>query len=116
MMRTLITSLVVAVQFISPDSRAAEPVEVVVGQKLDSGLGGLPPYTEWYRQPHLSHLVPRQVANVLGEKLDSGLGDLPLYAQWDRHPELKHLAAPASPQAAGSGADEQSAKVTAFRH
>jgi hypothetical protein len=59
------------------------------GQKLDSGLGQLPPYRLWDdpsgRQP-MRH-------RVAGESLDSGLGELPHYREWDdpsgRHP-LRH--------------------------
>ena len=50
----------------------------VPGQKLDSGLGALPPYRLWDdpsgRQP-MRH-------RVVGESLDDGLGELPPYSQW----------------------------------
>ncbi len=115
MMRTLFLSAVLAVQFMSTDLRAAGPVEAVIGQKLDSGLGGLPPYAEWYRHPHLSRLVPTQNTTVSGEKRDSGLGELPLFADWGRYPELKHLAASAGPLAGTTGTDEQRDRMTAYR-
>lgn len=48
------------------------------GQKLDSGLGDLPHYSNWSdrtgRFP-LGH-------HVVGESLDSGLGELPHYSKW----------------------------------
>ena len=116
MMRILIASFVVAVQFTSHDARAAGPAEVASGQKLDSGLGRLPPYAEWNSHPHLRHLVLPQVAHIPGEKLDSGLGDLPLYAHWDRHPELQRLATPAGLRTEARGAGEQDGRVAALRH
>lgn len=58
---------------------AAASAADVPGQKLDSGLGQLPPYRLWDdpsgRQP-IRH-------RVLGESLDDGLGDLPHYRDWD---------------------------------
>ena len=50
----------------------------IPGQKLDSGLGGLPHYAQWAdpsgRDPMDHH--------VRGESLDDGLGELPHYSQW----------------------------------
>ncbi|MBL8325369.1 MAG: hypothetical protein JNJ89_10480 [Rubrivivax sp.] len=50
----------------------------VPGEKLDSGLGELPHYSQWVdktgRQP-VAYRVP-------GESLDDGLGELPHYSKW----------------------------------
>lgn len=54
---------------------AAEPV---AGQKLDSGLGDLPHYSQWADK---TGKTPLRAATT-GEKLDSGLGDLPHYSKW----------------------------------
>jgi len=52
--------------------------QAVAGEKLDSGLGHLPPYAQWDdktgRQP-MRH-------RVAGESLDDGLGELPHYSKW----------------------------------
>lgn len=48
------------------------------GQKLDSGLGELPPYSQWLDKSGRSPMGHR----VLGESLDNGLGELPHYSQW----------------------------------
>jgi hypothetical protein len=71
----------------SPAPRTGVP-----GEKVDSGLGQLPPFIEWHRHPQLRKLAGRSVARAEGEKVDSGLGDLPPYSQWRDHPELKALA------------------------
>lgn len=115
MLRILVVSFAVLVPFVGTGSHAAEPVEVAIGQKLDSGLGDLPHYAEWHRHSHLSHLVPAQVANAAGEKLDSGLGRLPPYAQWHQHPELRHMAASATPRTAGTDTDDQRDRVAVIR-
>lgn len=49
----------------------------VLGEKLDSRLGSMPPYEQWVNHPTL-HVLTRTAAvrRVPGEKLDSGLGDL----------------------------------------
>ncbi|MFN7086256.1 MAG: hypothetical protein ACK4N4_06490 [Burkholderiales bacterium] len=57
------------------------------GQKLDSGLGKLPHYSQWAQHPQLAALA----GNVPGESLDSGLGKLPHYSQWAQHPRLASL-------------------------
>ena len=44
----------------------------VPGQKIDSGLGDLPHYSQWAKPAN----------KVSGEKVDSGLGDLPHYSKW----------------------------------
>lgn len=80
-------------------SQAGNPGHVI-GEKLDSGLGELPPYSEWARHPETRNLVavyaPRQ---VIGEKLDSELGELPHYHEWTPVPDtgiLANLQAPTS--------------------
>ena len=32
------------------------------GEKLDSGLGALPPYSEWSKHPELAHMVVPEMA------------------------------------------------------
>ena len=59
----------------------------VPGQKIDSGLGELPHYSQWADPTGKNPLrrsaeAPRAKVQVLGEKKDSGLGDLPHYSQW----------------------------------
>lgn len=59
----------------------------VAGQKLDSGLGELPHYSQWANPTGKNPLrrsadAARAKAQVAGEKKDSGLGDLPHYSQW----------------------------------
>lgn len=58
-----------------PTVQATQPVR---GEKIDSGLGQLPPYAQWDdktgRQP------VRQA--VAGESLDDGLGELPHFSKW----------------------------------
>ncbi len=51
------------------------------GQKLDSGLGKLPHYSQWAKHPKLAALAAA-ANHVPGEKLDSGLGQLPHYSKW----------------------------------
>ena len=57
------------------------------GQKIDSGLGDLPHYSQWAdptgKNPlHRVAAVPSAKVHLDGEKVDSGLGDLPPYSQW----------------------------------
>lgn len=50
----------------------------VIGEKLDSGLGELPPYASWddkYGRVPVQH-------RVAGESIDDGLGELPHYSHW----------------------------------
>lgn len=76
----------------------AKAADTVPGQKIDSDLGSLPPFTQWDRHPQLRRYVRLAQTRVAGEKLDSGVGSLPPYSQWHRHPELARLAAgPAAP-------------------
>lgn len=62
----------------------------VAGEKLDSGLGELPPYREWAKYPATSKLVAL-ASHVPGEKLDSGLGELPPYREWADNTGNQHL-------------------------
>jgi hypothetical protein len=55
----------------------AAPV-AVSGQKIDSGLGGLPHYSQWLDKSGRDPMGAR----VVGESLDNGLGELPHYSQW----------------------------------
>lgn len=50
----------------------------VAGQKLDSGLGELPHYSQWVDPTGRYPLGHR----VVGESLDDGLGQLPHYSRW----------------------------------
>ena len=50
----------------------------VAGQKLDSGLGDVPHYSQWTDRTGRDPLPYR----VVGESLDSGLGELPHYSKW----------------------------------
>jgi hypothetical protein len=50
----------------------------IAGQKIDSGLGGLPHYSQWVDKTGRSPMGTR----VIGESLDSGLGELPNYSKW----------------------------------
>ncbi|MBL8289267.1 MAG: hypothetical protein JNL85_14905 [Rubrivivax sp.] len=56
---------------------AALPAAALEGQKLDSGLGDLPHYSQWADKSGRG-----VVTRVPGESLDSGLGALPHYSQW----------------------------------
>lgn len=51
---------------------------LVPGQKLDSGLGALPHYSQWTDRTGRDPLGMR----VVGESLDDGLGELPHYSKW----------------------------------
>jgi hypothetical protein len=62
----------------------------VTGEKVDSGLGRLPNYSQWNSDPKLSRYV---LTSVPGEKIDNGLGAMPHYSQWKDDPELSRLAA-----------------------
>ena len=57
----------------------AAPLAAVSGQKIDSGLGGLPHYSQWLDK---SGRDPMGTTRVVGESLDNGLGELPHYSQW----------------------------------
>lgn len=50
----------------------------VIGEKIDSGLGELPPYASWDDKTGRQPMRYR----VAGESLDNGLGALPHYSQW----------------------------------
>ena len=78
--------VVAAIGFCAP-SVARDPADQarlhrVPGEKLDSGLGQLPHYSEW---PGVTKADATRVSGrlnpVAGEKLDSGLGDLRLPAR-----------------------------------
>jgi hypothetical protein len=64
----------------------------IEGEKLDSGLGELPHYSEWAHYPHLRGITA-MVNRVVGEKLDSGLGELPAYREWTHVRLPQHTAA-----------------------
>ena len=57
---------------------SAQSANAVAGEKLDSGLGSLPHYSQWAAPSS------RKVAavRVEGESLDNQLGELPHYRLW----------------------------------
>jgi hypothetical protein len=65
----IVTALALIVAFAAFAGPSAEPQRInpVAGEKLDSGLGELPPW----------NATQDRINPVAGEKLDSGLGDLP---------------------------------------
>ena len=67
---------------------AGEPVP---GEKLDTGLGNLPPYADWHRTPGLAGIATAEASQIPAAKQDNGLGALPPYSEWHRHPELSRL-------------------------
>jgi hypothetical protein len=68
--------------------------EPVAGEKLDTGLGNLPPYAEWHRTPGLAVIAAAGSLGTPAAKQDNGLGALPPYSEWHRHPELARLLLP----------------------
>lgn len=85
------------------ETPAAGARHYVPGEKLDSGLGGLPHYRDWAKHPETRKLVQRvslassDQRDVPGEKLDSGLGELPHYRDWAKHPQTRTLVQRADP-------------------
>lgn len=77
------------VQADSGNPAQSESANAVAGEKLDSGLGELPPYALW------TDKSGRNPTAVVGEKLDSGLGDLPAYHAWSD--KMKRNSADAAP-------------------
>lgn len=75
------------------------------GEKLDSGLGKLPHYSQWAKHPETAKLFAA-ASSVPGESLDSGLGELPHYSQWARHPQLLALASHVTGEKLDSGLGE----------
>jgi hypothetical protein len=69
------TTLVLALPMAQAQVAQAQPV---IGEKIDSGLGTLPPYASW--DDKTGHQPMRH--RVAGESLDDGLGTLPPYSQW----------------------------------
>ena len=62
-------------------SVAARAGNAVPGEKIDSGLGELPHYSQWARASGRSAPAPTALA-VPGESLDDGLAALPHYSRW----------------------------------
>ncbi len=75
--------------FLAPFAYGGE--NPVAGEKLDSGLGKLPHYREWTKQP-VSSILFVLASRVPGEKLDSGLGNLPPYREWADNLGFQHVA------------------------
>ena len=83
---------VAAALVVAASSLHADTGPQVVGEKVDSGLGQLPHYSQWadptgkavvpvsVQVPRRTKLIMR--TGLLGEKIDSGLGQLPHYSQW----------------------------------
>lgn len=78
MKNALALTLAAAALFLTAGPTLAAPDTAVAGQKLDSGLGELPNYSQW-TDPTGRHPMGER---VLGESLDSGLGELPHYSKW----------------------------------
>ena len=72
-------ALVQAALVLALPATAQMPSGAPAGQKLDSGLGELPHYSQWLDKSGRSPLGTR----VAGESLDSGLGALPHYRHWE---------------------------------
>jgi hypothetical protein len=51
-----IAGSVIAVSFLFAGAAASDQ-PTMSGEKLDSGLGALPPYGEWHKHPELAHMV-----------------------------------------------------------
>lgn len=87
---TLAALLAVMTGLASAPALAADAVSAtaqVPGQKIDSGLGDLPHYSQW-ADPTGKNPLRRpatgssDTVRVVGEKRDSGLGDLPHDRHW----------------------------------
>jgi hypothetical protein len=63
---TVALALIVAFAALAVPAADPDRINVVPGEKLDSGLGDMPPWNP----------APDRINPVVGEKLDSGLGDL----------------------------------------
>jgi hypothetical protein len=87
MATALLASIVVLAASPTVAADTASAGVQVVGQKLDSGLGDLPHYSQWADPTGSTPLRRASGATgvkvqVAGEKKDSGLGDLPHFSQW----------------------------------
>ena len=74
----LCVSLTAATLFLFAGPAPAGADLVVVGQKIDNGLGDLPHYSKW-TDPTGRHPAGHR---VVGESLDDGLAELPHYSKW----------------------------------
>jgi len=80
-----IAAMVLSPSVSGADTAAGKALDAnhVPGEKLDSGLGEMPPYSPGGREQSATLREPAQAAHrVPGEKLDSGLGELPPYHAW----------------------------------
>ena len=77
MKTSLYLTLCAAALFLAAGPALSAP-ETVLGQKVDSGLGGLPHYSKWADPTGRLPMGHR----VLGESLDDGLGELLHYSKW----------------------------------
>jgi hypothetical protein len=73
--RHLVALAAVAACLPAAPALSSPPVQ---GEKLDSGLGELPHYSQWADKSGRLPMSHR----VAGESLDSGLGELPHYSLW----------------------------------
>lgn len=81
-MKPFTTILAIAAVFAAAGAaHAAGLAPVVVGQKLDSGLGSLPHYSQWTDRSG-RNVVAVNSTRVEGESLDDGVGSLPHYSKW----------------------------------
>jgi hypothetical protein len=74
----LCVSLSAAVLILAAGPALSGPAAAVAGEKLDSGLGSLPHYSQWADPTGRNPMGSR----VAGESLDDGLGELPHYSKW----------------------------------
>ncbi|MFO1219241.1 MAG: hypothetical protein U1E89_12770 [Burkholderiaceae bacterium] len=68
-------ALVAPLSAVQAQAARSQPV---IGEKLDNGLGDLPPYAQWDDKTGRMPMRHR----VLGESIDDGLGELPHYSKW----------------------------------
>ena len=64
MLHKTILSLALAASLFFTVAHAVEPAAAVVGEKLDNGLGNLPPYAQWDRHPELRRFAAPALAQT----------------------------------------------------
>jgi len=78
MMRKLAFTLSVAALSVAFGTAHGQGEAATAGQKIDSGLGDLPHYSQWVDKTGRDPMGTR----VIGESLDNGVGELPHYSKW----------------------------------
>lgn len=78
MTRRILSILLTAALTSLATSASAQSGNAVAGEKLDSGLGGLPHYSKW----GTAAAGKAAALRVEGESLDNQLGELPNYRLW----------------------------------